>query len=119
MSWRIRPRAPVALASLVAGLLLAPRAGAQAQTAAAPAPPGQPIVSETLEPATPTSRGAKAFDALVLRPLGFAALPIGAAFFIPAAAITAPNGMDSVQQALEFFVTNPANYVFKRPLGEF
>ena len=55
----------------------------------------------------------------MLRPLGFAALPIGVAFFVPAAAITAPNGRESVERALELFVTSPANYVFKRPLGDF
>jgi hypothetical protein len=120
MGRRIRSNpALTALASLVTGLLLAAGAGAQTQAAAAPAPPAPPIVSDTLEPAVETSRGAKAFDALVLRPLGFAALPIGVAFFIPAAAITAPNGRESVEQALELFVTTPANYVFSRPLGEF
>lgn len=108
-----------ALLALLAGLLLPAGALAQAQAAATPAQPAQPIVTDAIEPTPQASRGAKAFDALVLRPLGFAALPIGVAFFIPAAITTAPNGRESVQTALEFFVTNPANYVFRRPLGEF
>jgi hypothetical protein len=93
-------------------------AGAFAQAPAQQTPPSGPELAEPIEPA-PTSRGVAAFDVLVLRPLGFAALPVGVALFIPAALTTAPNGVESVQTALEFFVTNPANYVFKRPLGEF
>ncbi len=43
----------------------------------------------------------------------------GALLFVPAALLTAPNGLDSVQMALEFFVTEPAKSVFQRPLGDF
>jgi len=44
----------------------------------------------------------------------------GFVFAVAAAAalLTAPNGMDSVQEALALFVTAPTNYAFKRPLGE-
>lgn len=119
MDCQRRASARAAIAAVIAGLLLPISALAQAQATATPPTPEAPIVTEPLEPTPQASRGAAAFDALVLRPLGFAALPIGVAFFIPAALTTAPNGMDSVQTALEFFITNPANYVFQRPLGEF
>jgi hypothetical protein len=108
------------VATLIAGCLLPSGASAQApaQGQADPALAGQadePLPSE----APGVSAGAAAFDVLVLRPLGFVVIPVGVAAFIPAAITTAPNGLDSVQTALEFFVTNPTNYVFKRPLGEF
>ena len=100
----------------VAGLLLP--LGAQAQVAGPKPAPTAPVASELPGPA-PTSRGAVAFDAMVVRPLSFAVLPIGVALFVPAALTTAPNGRESVKNALDFFITNPANYVFQRPLGEF
>ena len=46
-------------------------------------------------------------------------MAVGAVLFVPAALLTAPNGLDSVKMALEFFVTEPANSVFQRPLGDF
>ena len=119
MQSRKHTRSRAATWALLAALLLPSAARAQTQAAATPGQPAQPILTEALEPTPQASRGAKAFDALVLRPLSFCALPVGVAFFIPAALTTAPNGKESVQTALEFFVTNPANYVFKRPLGEF
>ncbi len=59
------------------------------------------------------------FDLVVLRPLGFAALVVGAGAFVPAALMTAPNGKDSLTTALEVFVTTPLEDVFRRELGEF
>lgn len=93
---------------LLAGCLLP--AGARAQTE---------TTAEATEQPSRASTGARVFDAMVVRPLTFAVLPIGVAAFIPAALTTAPNGRDSVESALELFVTTPANYVFDRPLGEF
>ncbi len=81
----------------------------------APAPKATPVTAE----AQGASVWARTFDALVVRPLSFAVLPIGVAAFIPAALTTAPNGRDSVESALELFVMTPAHYVFQRPLGEF
>lgn len=105
---RTGSRARALALTLLAGCLLP--AGARAQT-----PPGP---EETEQPRR-ASTGARVFDAMVVRPLAFAALPIGVAAFVPAALTTAPNGRDSVESALELFITTPANYVFQRPLGEF
>ncbi len=120
MRERTASSARAVIATLVAGFVLPSGARAQipAQAPAEPAAPGQSQELAAQEgPAV--SPGAAAFDVLVLRPLGFVVIPVGVAAFIPAALTTAPNGLDSVQTALEFFVTNPTNYVFKRPLGEF
>jgi len=62
---------------------------------------------------------AAAFDVLIVRPLGLVVVPVGVAAFIPAALLTAPNGKDSLKEALDYFVTSPVNYVFRRPLGDF
>ena len=56
---------------------------------------------------------------VILRPLGFVAVVVGAAAFIPVALLTAPNGKDSLKAALELFVTRPADDVFRRRLGAF
>ncbi len=62
--------------------------------------------------------GAAVFDVVILRPLGFAASLVGAALFIPAALVTAPNGLDSIEQVWEQFVITPAEHVYTRPLGD-
>ncbi|GKT08198.1 hypothetical protein [Desulforhabdus sp. TSK] len=65
-----------------------------------PAPPGELIIVDTL----------------VLRPLGFVALTIGAVgalISMPFAAMT--NSCDRVQEAL---IERPYHYTFTRPLGE-
>ena len=59
-----------------------------------------------------------AFDIVILRPLGFAASLAGAALFIPAALLSAPGGLDSIEQVWEHFVITPAEHVYTRPLGE-
>jgi len=111
MKRRAGARIGAAMVALLAGLLLA--SGASAQT-----PPEAQLQQEPIEPAG-LNPAVAAFDVVVVRPLAFAALPIGCAFFVPAAILTAPNGLDSMKEALEFFVTGPARYVFTRPLGEF
>ena len=58
------------------------------------------------------------FDVVILRPLGFAASLVGAALFVPAALVTAPGGLDSIEEAWEQFVITPAEHVYTRPLGE-
>jgi len=66
-----------------------------------------------------TNPAAAAFDVVVLRPLGLAALAIGSALFVPVAVLTAPSGKDGLKPALEIFVAEPARNVFTRPLGDF
>lgn len=125
MTKRTKSSLRAAVVTLVAGCVLP--AGAQSQsatrTATEPAtPPPPPTPTQTQSPVSPEepepSTTARVLDALILRPLGLLVLPVGVAAFIPAALLTAPDGMDSVQTAFELFVTTPANYVFQRKLGD-
>jgi hypothetical protein len=111
MKTRARARIGAAVVAMLAFLL---PIGARAQT-----PPEATL--QTQEPIEPKglNPAVGAFDVLVVRPLAATALPVGVAFFVPAALLAAPGGRDSVGQALEFFVKAPARYVFTRPLGEF
>lgn len=55
-------------------------------------------------------------ETLVLRPLGFGALVFGSAFYVislPMALIT-----DSEKNVRDVLVTQPFEYVFKRPMGD-
>ena len=88
------------MAAAFAGFLLPPAAHADAESGA-PSP------------------AAVVFDAVLLRPLGLVRTVIGAAFFVPAAVVTSPGGLDSIEEALELFVLVPAKDVFERPLGDF
>ncbi len=63
--------------------------------------------------------GVKAFDAVVLRPVGLAGCVLGAGLFVPMAVATAPGGRDAVEEAMELMVLVPGRFVFDRPLGEF
>lgn len=94
---------PIA-AALIAALLLPTLAQAQTGTDTVPPPPNYP---------------AQAFDAVILRPLGFTAVIVGAAFFIPAAILTSAGGKDTIEEALELLVLVPGKWVFTRPLGDF
>jgi hypothetical protein len=97
-----------AVITLIAALLLPAYAQAQEQEEFEPQPPN-PIVAGL----------GMGFDVVILRPLGLVAVAVGAVAFVPAALITAPNGRDGIQSALELFVTEPAKNVFQRPLGDF
>ena len=103
MRERARQRLRVAAVTLIAGLLLSGNAYAQEQR----------VESESVNPA------AAGFDVVIVRPLGLVTLAVGAVAFVPVALITAANGKDSLQAALEIFVTGPAHHVFQRPLGDF
>lgn len=64
------------------------------------------------------SRGGvvKAYDAVVLRPLGFIQTAVGATFFLFAYPISlATGGTDHVVDAC---ITGPVDQTFERPLGE-
>jgi hypothetical protein len=93
-------------AILIAALSLPALASAQTQ-------PG----SDTVPP--PPDYAAQAFDAVILRPLGFTAVIVGAAFFVPAAILTSPGGKDTIEEAMELLVIVPGEWVFTRPLGDF
>ena len=59
------------------------------------------------------------FDLLIVRPLAGVTAAAGAALFVPAVIMTAPNGKDSMKDAYERFVREPGEYFATRPLGEF
>ena len=99
---RCRPVARAVAALLAAGLLLAAPAYSQSSLG-------------SLQPQT----GAKVFDALVLRPLGFLAVAVGAVAFLPAALLSSPMGRDGIDDAWEHFVEFPSSQTFDRPLGDF
>lgn len=113
---KTRARARICAAVVVAMVAFLLPTNARAQT-----PPDAKLQNLTPEPIEPKglNPAVGAFDVLVVRPLAAAALPVGVAFFVPAALLSAPGGKDSVGQAFEFFVRAPARYVFTRPLGEF
>jgi hypothetical protein len=60
-----------------------------------------------------------AVDLAVIRPLAAVTLAAGAALFVPAVIMTAPNGVDSMRDAYDRFVREPGEYFYSRPLGEF
>ena len=59
------------------------------------------------------------FDLLIIRPCAGVTAAAGAALFVPAVMLTAPNGKDSIKDAYERFVREPGEYFASRPLGEF
>ena len=63
------------------------------------------------------------YDIAVLRTLGSFRLLIGMAFLVPASilqSLTLPFGSDpdTLREQAEILVIEPANFVFRRPLGE-
>lgn len=57
------------------------------------------------------------FDALILRPLGFAATVGGLPMFVASTPLLAPSG--DLLTSWDVFVLAPAEYTFTRPLGDF
>ena len=55
-------------------------------------------------------------DLFFLRPIGFAATVIGAGTFLVSLPFSAAGG--NIEQARQALVDEPANYTFRRPLGE-
>lgn len=56
-------------------------------------------------------------DAVVMRPLGLAATLVGAVLTVVALPFTIPSG--SVESSARELIVKPAEYTFKRPLGDF
>ncbi|MHB1084891.1 MAG: hypothetical protein ACYCZA_08625 [Thiobacillus sp.] len=56
-------------------------------------------------------------DAVVMRPLGLAATLIGTVLTVVALPFTIPSG--SVETSVHELIVRPAEYTFKRPLGDF
>jgi len=61
--------------------------------------------------------GAAALDVVVLRPLGAIASATGFAFFLAATPLAAPARR--IGSTWDIFVLAPADYTFRRPLGDF
>jgi hypothetical protein len=77
------------------------------------------VADTAAEAPTGPNPAVMAFDAIILRPLGFVVLVVGVGAFVPAAIITAPGGLEPIEHALEIFVVEPGKDVFVRPLGRF
>lgn len=60
----------------------------------------------------------KGFDAVVIRPLGAAALVTGAVFLVPAVLLSAPGGQEGIDDAYDVLVKTPWQEVADRPLGD-
>jgi hypothetical protein len=58
-------------------------------------------------------------DLVLVRPLAAVTAGAGVILFVPAAIMTAPNGMESIQDAYGRFIKEPGEYFYSRPLGEF
>lgn len=58
-------------------------------------------------------------DAVIVRPFAAVGTAVGAILFVPAAALSAPGGMQAIRNAADHFVLIPWDYVVNRPLGEF
>jgi hypothetical protein len=63
--------------------------------------------------------GESTLEVVILRPFGFFSSVAGFAFFLPAAVLTSPSGMDSVKDAWRTFVVEPGEYVYQRPWRDF
>jgi hypothetical protein len=108
---------------IVAGLLLAvfcapaPVWGADESAEESPAEPPAPIETHWYDS---TVRNFDiTVDLILIRPLAGITAVAGAALFVPAVIMTAPNGKDSIKEAYDRFVREPGEYFAKRPLGEF
>jgi hypothetical protein len=65
----------------------------------------------------------KVVDIHVIRPLGFVKLAVGIVAMVPATVIYSfrlPFDQDTsmIEEAADLLIVEPANYVFRRPLGE-
>lgn len=56
-------------------------------------------------------------DLLVARPLGFVSMVVGSVFYVISYPFSAAGG--NADEASQKLVKDPANFTFKRPLGDF
>jgi hypothetical protein len=89
------------------------KAGALAVFLAAPFP----VLADDPNTVSGNKTTDMAVDVLVIRPLGLATTAVGTVLTIIALPFTIPSG--SVRESAEMMIVNPAEYTFKRPLGEF
>lgn len=93
----------------------APTATAIAPTVVTPAPPVLPVPPARYDKAVDPAE--MAADALVVRPVSLAATAVGAAIFVVALPFAAITG--DVNRTAKTLIGGPANYTFKRKLGDF
>jgi hypothetical protein len=72
--------------------------------------------TNTVEEESP-SAGAMAADLVLARPLGIASTALGCAVFIVSLPFSLPGG--NTKKVFKKTVVKPAEFTFKRPLGEF
>lgn len=73
------------------------------------------LAGDFFEPGQKPSSEAVAYDAVVGRPVGLAAIGLGAALFVATLPGTLPARQ--VKQANQAFLKNPSQWTLKRPLG--
>lgn len=73
--------------------------------------------AQPAESATGDRAADMVLDAVVMRPLGLVATVLGAALTVVALPFTIPSG--SVEASARELIVRPAEYTFKRPLGDF
>ncbi len=78
--------------------------------------PGAEAGAGSAEQITEEEVLAIAFDALLLRPMGFLQTVIGVAVMPLAWLLAIPGGLEN--DVIELLVTSPAEHTFLRPLGE-
>ncbi len=62
---------------------------------------------------------ARSVDAVIVRPISFVRIMVGAGLFVPAALLAAPGGRESVDDVFDTFLRQPVEYTFRRELGDF
>jgi hypothetical protein len=85
-------------------------------------PEPEPVVEAEVEDEVaeqPDRSLVQLFDLIIVRPLGLVRMVVGGAFFVPAAVMVSPGGVEGIQGAWEHFVAPSVESTFKRPLGEF
>lgn len=68
-------------------------------------------------PASTGDAAAAVTDVILVRPLGFVATILGAAFFVISLPVAIPSR--STQKAADTLVGKPAHFTFQRPVGDF
>ncbi len=74
-------------------------------------------VAQSEEPVTGDRTTDMVLDVVVMRPLGLVATVLGTALTVVALPFTIPSG--SVGASAHALIVRPAEYTFKRPLGDF
>lgn len=62
---------------------------------------------------------AKSLDILIVRPLATARFAAGTVLMLPAMLLSSPMGREGFDGAYEVLMEEPAEYAFRRPIGEF